>query len=74
MVDGFDEVAELLSTEPEIEGVEAQQLYTDIEYFAGVADVYESAGEPDKARYFRELAVDRFRSFGYVIQLEKDDE
>lgn len=68
----FDEVETLLESDLEEFDGELGQLYDNIERYAQVADAMDSAGRSDDAEYFKELAVDSYQSFAYVIQMKKD--
>lgn len=68
----FDEVETLLESDLEEFDGELGQLYDNIERYAQVADAMDSAGRGDDAEYFKELAVDSYQSFAYVIQMKKE--
>lgn len=75
----FEQVETLLESDLENFDNELDSLYSDMEYFAEVADAMETAGRDNDAEYFREtLAVDRYDTFVQTIQMKKlpeeDDE
>lgn len=72
--DDWTEVRQVLDAE--IGGLdhEAESLYDEVERYAEVASVMESAGRSEDAEYFKELAVERYDCFVDVVQLKKDAE
>lgn len=72
MIDGWEDVEILLESDLEDFEGELGELYNRIERYAETAEVVESMGRNDDAEYYRELAVDSYKSFAYVIQLKTD--
>jgi len=70
----FDDVQAILDAELENLENEAAELYDDLDRYARVADVMDSANRGDDAEYFREKAVDTYESLAYVLQIKKDFE
>jgi len=70
----FDDVQAILDAELDNLENEAAELYDDLDRYARVADVMDSASRGDDAEYFREKAVDTYESLAYVLQMKKDFE
>lgn len=67
----FEDVETLLESDlDDFEG-ELGRLYDEIKRFAETADVMYGADREDDAKYFEELAVNRYEAFTLAIQLDK---
>lgn len=70
----FDEVKSILDMDLSSIDDELEMLYDEMERYAEVSQVLKGAGREEDSEYFKELAVDRYHSFVYVMQLKKEDE
>jgi len=73
--DGYDwsDVETLLDSDLDSFDGELGELYDEIQRYAITADVIEQDDRYDDADYYRELAVESYKSFAQVIQLQKED-
>lgn len=70
----FEHVEQLLDADFSAEDPEVTRMYDEVERFADIASVYDSAGENQNADYFRELAVETYKGFLTAVSLDKKSE
>lgn len=73
---GFEEVQTILDSDLDSFEGEIGELYDEMERYALTADAMDSSSNysSEDAQYFRELAVETYKSFSYVMQLKKEEE
>lgn len=73
---GFEEVQTILDSDLDSFEGEIGELYDEMERYALTADAMDSSSNysSEDAEYFRELAVETYKSFSYVMQLKKEEE